>query len=186
MKSIISIFLFTFLYHVSNHSVLAQNNEKKLRICLEVDALPYVTGGNFAAITFGTDKIRLRALATKVYMPAFITPKEFKENTIQSYAILVDYFLKNCDKGFWIGGGLVKWNGNIKEKTSNQAVDYESLLLNGSFGYHIPLSEHLYLSPWAGMSLRIGGSKNIQVMGKTFSPALLNPEASIKIGFQFF
>ncbi|MBK9489386.1 MAG: hypothetical protein IPO07_11805 [Haliscomenobacter sp.] len=44
---------------------------------------------------------------------------------------------------------------------------------------------HLYLSPWAGLSIRVAGDTDVPVDNKRFTLPLFNPEASLKVGLYF-
>jgi len=159
--------------------------QEKLRVGVELDALPYVTGGYFGAVWAGKDHMRVRILHASVHMPDFIIPKGFSDNHIRAYAILADYFFNDEQNGFWLGSGVVLWNGTIREKQQLGETDYQSILINGSLGYIWDVSSRVYFSPWAGMSLRVGGSENIEVASRLYHPPILNPEASVKLGYRF-
>jgi GNAT superfamily N-acetyltransferase len=152
---------------------------------LELDALPYLTGGYFAAGWAGKDLWRIRALTADVHKPDWSTPAGFSRHHITAYALVVDRFLKPDWQGWWIGGGLVYWESTIQTTARLQTARLSNLLLNGSLGYHIRLGRHFYLSPWAGLSLRVSGDKNVPVDGRFFTLPLLNPEASAKVGVWF-
>lgn len=158
---------------------------KKIQSGIELDALPYATGGYFAAGWVGKDHVRARVLTAGVNMPEFITTKGFSNHHITSYALVVDYFLKETWNGWWAGAGLVYWKSSIQTDAHLQTAHFKNYLLNGSVGYNIRLHKNIYLSPWAGTSVRAGGDKNITVDAKQYTLPLLNPEASLKLGFHF-
>jgi hypothetical protein len=182
MKHIITTICIFLLISVS---VQGQTNKKYSHTGIELDALPYATGGYFGAIWIGKDQFRIRLLTAGVNMPEFITKKEFSNHHITSYAFVVDYFLKENWNGWWAGAGLVYWKSSIQTDAHLQTANFENYLVNGSIGYNIRLHKHIYLSPWAGMSIRAGGDKNVAVDVKKYTLSLLNPEASVKIGFHF-
>lgn len=62
---------------------------------------------------------------------------------------------------------------------------YITWLLNGSVGYSFKLAEHFYVSSWGGLHFKLAGDKHVLVDGKTFTPPLVNPEASVKFGAYF-
>lgn len=152
---------------------------------VEVDVLPYLTGGYFGALWLGKAHVRGRALYARVHMPAFITKEGFTNNSITSLAVVGDYFLNKNFKGFWLSSGLVWWNRNIQTDQQKTSAPYSSYLLNGSLGYNFSLSKHFYLRPWAGMSLRVAGDRNIAVDDKKYDPPFFNPEISLKLGYIF-
>ena len=162
-----------------------QKNTSGLSAGLELDFLPYATGGYFAGGWVGKGHVRLRALTARVHKPDLIVKKGFTNNNVTAYALVGDYFLKEDWKGWWAGTGLVYWKSSIQSDARLTTKHYENYLLNGSLGYHIPLSKNFYLSPWAGMHLRLGGDQHFTVDGKDFTAPLLNPEASLKFGWRF-
>lgn len=152
---------------------------------VELDVLPYITGGYFGAGWIGKNHVRVRVLYAKVHLPQFIIPKGFTNNTIRSFAVVGDYFLKKEQAGWWLGAGLVTWTGEIQSDAKIGTATYKSYLLNGSLGYVFPVYKGLYVSPWAGLSLRMAGDSNVVVDGTPFKPPLINPEMSVKIGYGF-
>ena len=162
-----------------------QADGAKLSAGLELDFLPYATGGYFAGGWAGKGHVRLRALTARVHKPAVVVKKGFTNNDVTAYALVVDYFLEKDWKGWWAATGLVHWKSSIQSDARLSTRHYENYLLNGSLGYNFPLSKSFYLSPWAGMHLRLGGDKHFTVDGKDFTAPMLNPEASLKLGWRF-
>jgi hypothetical protein len=156
-----------------------------LSIGLEQDFLPYATGGYYFGAWAGKSHLRGRALIAHVNKPSFVVPNGFTNNVVTAYAILGDYFLKTNWTGWYIGGGLVLWNSSIQSNQQLSTASYQNMLLNGSVGYNWKFYKNFYLSPWAGMHLRVGGAETVTVDGASFSAPLLTPEASLKIGWHF-
>jgi hypothetical protein len=152
---------------------------------LELDFLPYITGGYFGAAWVGKKQVRLRVLTASVNKPDWSAPDGFTNHHINAYAAVADYFFKPNWKGFWLGGGPVYWRSTIQTDQQQQTASSNNLLLNGSAGYNFTFGKHFYLSPWAGLSLRVAGDKDVPVDNTTFTLPLWNPEASLKFGFVF-
>ncbi|MBI2729708.1 MAG: hypothetical protein HYX40_02980 [Sphingobacteriales bacterium] len=178
------ILIFISSFYISNANS-QPDSTNKWEFGVEADALPYITGGYFGGVCAGKNNWRIRALTAFVKKPDFTTRSGFANHRIHAYVIVADYFFKQDWRGFWIGGGLVYWKRTIQSDLKLQTGTFKNYLLNGSSGYNFPLSKHLYLSPWAGMSLKIAGDKNIEVDTKKYTLPLLNPEAPLKIGFYF-
>jgi len=167
-------------------TIHAQNIEsKKLDAGLELDVLPYATGGYFGAAWMGKGLWRVRALTAYVKKPDWSTKNGFANHQIHAYALVVDCFLKKDWKGWWAGAGLVYWNSSIQADTKINTATFNNLLANGSVGYHFTLNKHFYLSPWASLNFKLAGDKNISVDSKIYNLPFINPEASLKIGYQF-
>lgn len=168
------------------HSLDAQSHEtKKNNIGAELDALPYATGGYFGALWVGKSKWRLRVLTADVNKPDFTTRNGFKNHRIHAYAVVADRFLKQGWKGWWLGGGLVYWKSTIQSDALVQTASFKNYLLNGSAGYNITIYRHIYITPWAGLSLRIAGDEHVKVDQQLYTLPFLNPEVSLKIGIYF-
>ncbi|MEQ9103446.1 MAG: hypothetical protein RIE53_01975 [Rhodothermales bacterium] len=150
---------------------------------VEIDVLPYATGGYFGAAWAAKGPLRLRALHALVHMPEFVVQDGFTNNDIDAFAVLVDVFPDG--NGIWFGGGLVYWMGSIQSDARRERAEYDSSLLNGGIGYVHYLTRNIYLSPWTGLSVRVAGDADILVDGQEFRPPRLNPEASVKFGWVF-
>jgi hypothetical protein len=165
-----------------------QNNQtqiSKWNFGLELDALPYATGGYFGAGWVGKNKWRVRVLLADVNKPDFTTKDGFTNHHIKAYAVILDRFLKDNWKGWCIGGGPVYWKSNIKSNSSNATKDFNNFLLNGSLGYNFTIYKNIYISPWAGLSLKVSGTDVFTLDSKEYNLPLLNPEASVKFGISF-
>lgn len=180
-----SLFFLALTVLITSVAAAQEHPSGKLSFGLEQDFLPYATGGYYAGAWVGKDHFRVRALTARVHKPDLIVKKGFTHNNVTAYALVADYFLKQDFNGWWVSTGLVRWNSSIQSDARLSTVHYKNNLLNGSIGYNIPLSKNFYLAPWAGMHLRIGGDKHFLVDGKDFSAPLLNPEASLKVGWRF-
>ncbi len=161
------------------------NHNKKINVGAELDFLPYATGGYFGAVWAGKNNWRVRVLNAGVNMPDIVTASGFTNRHVNSVAIVADRFFKQNWKGWWLGGGLVYWKSSIQTTARLQTSHFSNVLLNGSAGYNFTLYKHLYLSPWAGLSIRTAGDKNVAVDNKSYTLPVVNPEASLKIGCWF-
>ncbi len=84
-----------------------------------------------------------------------------------------------------MSAGIVMWQGDIQTNKLIETASYNIFLLNGSLGFVHYFNRWLYISPWAGISLRGGGDKNIPIDGENFNPPVFNPELSVKVGVRF-
>jgi hypothetical protein len=164
---------------------LSAQKISKWNIGIEIDALPYITGGHFAAGWVGKDKWRCRALMADVHKPDWFTTDGFRNHHIRAYALVIERFLFSGWKGWWIGGGPVYWKSEIQSDALLQKATFTNYLINGSLGYNFILFKNVYLSPWAGLSLKVAGDKNIPIDTKIYNLPLLNPEMSLKAGIFF-
>jgi hypothetical protein len=178
-------FLFGIIFILFISNTTSGQRADKWNAGAELDVLPYVTGGYFAAIWTGKDKYRTRILTASVHKPDWSTKKGFKNHHITAYALVFDIFLKPEWEGWWVGGGPVLWKSSIQGEANSDMVKFSNTLINGSLGYHFVLRRHIYISPWAGLSLKVAGDSNIDVNSKIYNLPLLNPEMSLKAGIFF-
>ena len=176
------VFLLSFCIFAFQTS---QGQSNRLAGGVELDALPYITGGYYGGVWIGKSHLRGRALVARVYKPSFIIPDGFTNNTVTAYALVGDYFLKEDWKGWWISGGMVLWQSSIQSDLQLSTVSYDNVLLHGSIGFNWKFGRQFYISPWAGMNIRVGGAQTVTVDGKSFYTLIVNPEASLKIGWYF-
>jgi hypothetical protein len=178
------LFLILILSIVSD-AYAQQDSTKHFKVGAELDVLPYATGGYFAALWVGKNKTRIRVLTASVNKPDWAINKNYRNHHINAYAIVADRFLKTHWNGWWISGGIVYWKSSIQTNALLQTSNFENFLLNGSIGYNWKFYRQFYLSPWAGISFRTAGDKNVPVDNKQFTLPFINPEASLKIGWHF-
>lgn len=150
---------------------------------VEQDVLPYLTGGYYLGAWGGKHLFRGRILYVKAFKPEFLLPDGFSNNRIKSLAAVLDVFFRPDWQGWWMGGGLVHWSNRISH--SSFSTNYAQWLLNGSMGYHLKLAKRVYLSPWAGLHWRFSGARHVTVGLQAYRPPVLNPEASLKVGWIF-
>jgi hypothetical protein len=183
MLRLISILFLAIFLSATGSSQTAPST--RFSFGVEQDVLPYATGGYYAGFWAGKNKMRVRALLAHVHKPDFIIKKGFVNNRVTAYALVGDYFLKEGWKGWWASSGLVYWSSNIQTLERRTTQHYNNVLLNGSIGYNWRVYRNVYISPWAGMHLRVAGDRAVPVDGKVFTTALFNPEASVKVGWHF-
>ena len=186
MKQIARLLLITIAL---TSSLEAQSSEvlseQRMAIGAELDILPYATGGWYGSIWAGDGGTRLRAVASRVHLPAFATPDGFQDQSITAVAALCDVFPEGSFERWWIGGGLEYWAGSIEESGSGIEGQYHSYLLTLGTGYVWKVAGSFYLNPWAAAHVVVAGSKGVPVGSSTFSPRTLTGEVSLKVGWQF-
>jgi hypothetical protein len=176
--------LITFFLLTSFVFVYGQENQK-LTVGFEQDALPYVFNGYFANVWVGEGHVRSRLLLAQVTKPDFILANGFTNNQVTAVALTADYFLKPEWRGWWVSAGAVCWKNSIQTTDLLQTAHFNTWLLNGSLGYSWKFYRNFYVSPWVGLHVKVAGDKEVAVDSKTYKPPRLNPEASIKIGWHF-
>jgi hypothetical protein len=131
--------LITIILVVSLNAFSQQTPARKINAGVEIDVLPYITGGYFAAAWVGKDHIRVRTLTANVNKPDAFIKEGFTNNKVTAYALLGDYFLKEGWKGFWAGTGVVYWKSSIQTDAKLSNSHFENWFINGSLGYNFKL-----------------------------------------------
>jgi hypothetical protein len=152
---------------------------------LELDALPYITGGYYGSAWAGLGRIRIRGVYSKVYQPKFVLPDGFKENRLIAYTVLADYFLNNNFRGPWAGAGFEFWKNNVKTKDGKAEGSFNTYVFTLGGGYVWYFSKHFYLNPWFAGHLRLDNNSNVRFGGEIYKTPRILGEASLKIGFVF-
>jgi hypothetical protein len=152
---------------------------------VEADVLPYVTGGYYMSVWGGYRHVRYRVILTDVNTPQFMLPAGFTNNQIEVYALITDWFFQRGFRGFWIGTGVEWWKGQIDTRDKSARGHYDTYMYTIGGGYVWNIYRNFYINPWAGGHLQIGGDGKVHVGTEVFSPPLLTPEMSLKLGWHF-
>jgi hypothetical protein len=152
---------------------------------VEADMFPFVTGGYYLSVWGGYKHVRYRIVLTDVYEPQFLLPERFRNNEIEAYAIVADYFFHRGFRGWWIGSGLEWWKGHIGARDGFATGRYTAFMYTAGAGHIWNVYRGFYLNPWAGIHLKIGGDNATQVGLLNYKPAFFTPEISLKIGWHY-
>ncbi len=170
--------------------LFAQSNVKSshVKIGLEIDALPYITGGYYFSAWSGFDNFRVRGVFTHFNSPSFIIPDGFEDQKTDAYTLLVDYFPASKNSEFekwWLGTGLEYWKNSVLNSADKNTGDYDNLILTIGGGYIWKLWGNFYINPWAAGHLALTGTEKIQIGNDNFKPKSFLYEASLKLGWHF-
>lgn len=152
---------------------------------VELDALPYISGGYYVSGWIGHDRIRVRPVATKTTLPSFVVQDGFKNADLEVYAVIVDYFPRDGFRGFWVGAGAEYWKNSIENESNGGTAKWDNTIATVGGGYVWEFGGHFYLNPWAAGHLVVGGPTSVLAGGATYSPKRFTPEVSIKVGWHF-
>lgn len=158
---------------------------RKINIGLETDALPYITGGYYGSLWIGHKHFRYRAIITEITTPEFFVEDGFTNNKINSYTAIVDYFFKPGFKKWWVGAGVEYWKGSIQTDAQISTAKYSNTIVTAGTGYVWKFYKNFYLNPWAALHVRVVGGDKVKVDSKEFNPPVITPEVSLKTGWHF-
>ena len=174
------------LYCFTTSSALAEENKHAFNTWgIELDALPYITGGYYISGWAAFSNFRYRAVAANTNVPDFAIKDGFDDLEINAYALIVDYFQDQSLKGLWFGGGLEYWDSRITEEVSADSAQFNNTVATVGGGYVWYFAEQWYLNPWGALHIIIGGDKDVTVGNKTYQPPVVSGEISIKLGWKF-
>ncbi|MCE0495840.1 hypothetical protein [Vibrio salinus] len=151
---------------------------------VEIDAVPYFLGGYYASVGASVDHWQLRYVTTEFETPDFYLQDGFKDNKVDVNAVILDYFLNEDLRGWWIGVGVENWQGKVKDSSSDIEKSYDTNLVTVGGGYTFYLTEHLYLNPWVGVHVPVSGDDKVNFSDRSFDVKTTG-EVSVKVGYKF-
>lgn len=152
---------------------------------MELDALPWLTGGHYISAWYSPAQIRYRAVAAKINVPDAFVEQGFKDKTITAYALIADYFPDRSRQGIWYGAGLEYWQSSLRNQSDNASAEYNNTIFTAGLGYVWHISDAVYLNPWAALHLVVAGDDDIRVGDRTYHQERLTPSGSVKLGWAF-
>jgi len=179
------LFAVLVLSEIAFGQTLGELEKSSYKFGLELDALPYITGGYYASAWIGEGRIRLRAVYSKVYQPKFVLPDGFKENKMSAYTFLADYFFQDNFRGPWAGAGFELWRNNVTSNAGSVKGSFNTYVFTVGGGYVWYFSKHFYLNPWAAGHLRLDSNSDVKIGQADYKTPRILGEASLKLGFVF-
>ncbi len=154
---------------------------------MELDALPFATGGYYVSGWAGKGPLRIRGVYSDVTVPNLVVPDGFNDWKLTAAALIVDYFpkWKGSYEGPWVGAGIEQWDSSIRPDGSIVRGDFRGNVLTVGGGYVYRFNEHLYINPWIAGHLRSGGDSRVIIDGKELNVPDFSPELSVKLGWSF-
>jgi hypothetical protein len=152
---------------------------------VELDVLPYASGGYYVSGWIGHDRVRVRPVVTKTTLPDFVVQDGFKNADLDVYAVIVDYFPRGGFRGFWVGAGVEFWKNAIENEGNGSTAEWDNTVATIGAGYVWKFAGNFYLNPWAAAHVVTGGPISVNAGGATYSPKRFTPEVSVKLGWHF-
>lgn len=169
----------------SNLLVAADTPKETLRWATEVDLLPFATGGWYGSVAAGRGVWRLRVVAASLNVPDRFAPVGWEEAQTRAQALLVDRFFRPGFTGPWIGGGIERWDEDLKWSQGPERARLKSLQATLGMGWAMPLGRGFYVNPWLAIHQRIAGDRTVAIPQGECRPKPFQAEASVKIGYLF-
>ncbi len=182
MKKITLILLFVGTFNL--HAQELPNAYHKIFVGLEQDITPYFLKGYNISLWAGMKYTRLRFSHTEVNTPKFWRRKEISHERIAATQLAFDFFFKKDFKGFWAGPGIGHWQTKL-ETEDGEKRNFPGLVFSLGGGYNWNFFKGFYISPYIAGHLRISGTQNIELGKVRYTPSLMFPEISLKLGWKF-
>jgi TolB-like protein len=152
---------------------------------LEIDAIPFATGGYSGSIWYGHNKVRFRGLFAKINTPDIFWRDGFEKDSSRVYALNVEYFFESNFRGFWVATGIQYWKGSLGHENEIKRGEYEFSTASLSCGYVWNFFSNLYLNFEGGLYFYVLGDKETQVGNRTAFFDDVGPIISVSLGWHF-
>lgn len=180
------------LFMIFSFSVFAQQNsgKKEINMGISTDLLPYIS----AALTgeeglsfqgwISINQFKYRIVAAHTAIPESFTYNGIKSQELNAFALIIDYYFREQNKGLWIGTGIELWENHALDEISEKSISWSSLIITIGGGYTFTLGEHLYLNPFAALHFN-PAPESVRTETSSFKEKNILSSASVKIGWMF-
>lgn len=185
-----------FLAVLTSLNIFAQVDSTKHLLAIELDPAPIVLKGYSFSLKYSPKKLPKFAFMASIYSSDFpdgMMNKTNKENgwtdlrLEPSYAIFLEYYLNNQQKGFYFGPSIFLYNKSVSLKTANKRVSFSTIYPNLRVGYiWYPFRKiDLYINPWLNLGSEINIDKKYFLNDVEFLPNKFNYVVAVHIGYSF-
>lgn len=158
---------------------------KETTVGVELDALPYLSGGWYGSAWVGRGRVRIRPVVASTELPSFLVEEGFSDAKVEACALIVDWFFRDGFRGFWVGAGAEHWKNGVTNAANGVRAEWNNTVATVGGGYVWKISGNLYVNPWVAGHLVVGGPTSVTAGGATYHPKRFSPEASVKLGWHF-
>ena len=162
----------------------ASADDPWLTFGMELDMLPYLSGGHYVSGVVGFDHYNVRLITTKTTVPDFVAPKGYKNWDLDVNAFIVDYFPDESREGLWLAGGVEFRDSRIQNKNTGESGKFSQKILTVGCGYLYKMTDHWHINPWAALHYNLS-DENVAIGSSNLKLPDIMYEASIKLGYQF-
>lgn len=164
--------------------VLRPANADERKVGVELDLLPYLTGGYYGSLSWAQDEWRYRAVVAKVDLPAWIIPDGFDRHTQSAYALILDYFYEHQVNGWWSGIGFEYWRNEVREASSQESAVFWQGIVTVGQGYVWRINDYFYINPWGAIHVPLQ-TDTVRIASRDYHPLPVLGEISVKFGLLF-
>ncbi len=155
---------------------------------VEVDGVPFATGGFSVSVWSGRGAWRVRPVISRFYPLSFVTPDGFDGARVDAMALLLDWFPRRGERayrGLRVGAGVEYWRSVIARAGFAGYSTFTNTLVTAGGGYVLPAWRNSYHEPAVAGHLVVAGGRDIPVSGAEYRQRAFTPEVSLKLGLSF-
>jgi len=157
----------------------------QLSVGIEQDILPYILKGYIVTAWIGRDFFRYRFSYAQANTPDFTHGEGIDKERVNAFGLSFEYFFKEKYRGLWFGPGIGYWSNYVTTDDGTKGTN-QSVIFSLGGGYNYYLNRWLYISPWLALHTRVSGSDKVNIGSTIYTPALVTPEMSVKVGVKIF
>jgi hypothetical protein len=153
-------------------------------INLEVDPIPYTFNGFSLSGGVDLDRISFELEVFGIDVPRAFHGNEGFSQYVRGTSARAAYFFSGTGGGLFTGLDLDLSSATFTLKATGSEESRTQVTAGLSVGYEWPLTDHLYVKPWAGLGYMFTAS-DITIDGRTFERNTLRPFPAVNLGWRF-
>jgi hypothetical protein len=173
--------LFIFLVSLISGAMFSQNQPTS-QFALEIDPAPFFLNGYSISVKYSSGQLAKLAGMASVFQSDFPDKMMLKINRDRgwtdmkmerSYAVFLEYYLRNSRKGFYSGPAVFWYNKSVALEESGKRTKFRTLYPNLRIGYiWYPFkSLGLYVNPWINVGSEFNLDHSNQIDNIEFAPS---------------
>lgn len=151
---------------------------------LEVDPLPYVFDGFSVSGGLDGEHVGYELEVFGLDVPRNFHGNEGFTQVVRGASAKAAYYFSGTAGGFFTGVDLDVSSATFTWEDTGSEVSDVQVTAGLSVGYKWPLTDHLYVKPWAGLGYMFT-SDDLRIDGQTFERHALRPFPAVNLGWQF-
>ena len=160
------------------------HDSRSQSVNLEVDPIPYVLNGFSVSGGVDTEHISYELEAFGIDVPEAFHGNEGFSQYVRGASAKAAYYFSGTGRGLFAGLDLDVSSATFTLETTDTETSQAQVTAGISLGYKLPLTDHLYIKPWAGLGYMFT-SEDIILDGETFQRSAFRPFPAVNIGWQF-
>jgi hypothetical protein len=156
----------------------------RLHVDAEVDPTAYVLSGYSLHLGLGWRRVRLDLGAFAMALPGFAVSNDAFDVSFHGFGAKLQVFPFAEQRGGFVGiDSALAWQ-LAQRSEGDLAATTRQVTLGVNVGWRFMLGEHLYVTPWVGVS-RAFGARDVTLAGSTYQPQKVLVFPAIHVGYKF-